>query len=539
MTAQEERKLDELRRECQDEEGHVDEDMAFRLWLRWKALTDLYFLGAEILGWRNSVSKNRKRRRVDAKLHGWLCALLQQDKDSLILIPRLHLKSTWVKLRIVQLILRDPNVRILLMSVTGRLVQSHLRDIKEWLASPVILELFPELPHPGENYSGWEKSTASELIVKRFLERGNMPSGPQILAVGMGARIVGFHADYAFLDDIIDDSTVTTAEQMMKSRTFWALLQPILETDAVVVITGTRYHPNDLYYTIIREKHFDSKRVFVRTCRERDKDGNPQPIYASWYSHEDLIRLERRMGAYLFNCQMNNDPSPMSDRVFPSPQPVYQVLPAQKAAKPYRYFLTVDPAPTTTEYSDYTGLAVGALNEANFLFVERGIKAKLSPEALCHRIIHLHTIFRFEKIGIELGLQEALKPLLRRVIADWEAANHRSLGLSIDGNVIGIKISKEQKARRITATFGAAIREGKAQVRFDQGDLITQMDTYFGRGDEEDDIIDACSLLYQLIPTYSASYEQPRHLRKGRTIMDFKRKRSVGWWKQFTSGRVA
>jgi hypothetical protein len=530
VTQTEQTKLEEFRRESTDEAGRVDEEAAFRLWLRWKAITDLYFLGYEILGWRHATSRSGKRRRVDPKLHRWLASLMQREEDCLILVPRLHLKSTWMKLRIVQLILANPNVRILLVSVTARLVMFHLRDIKSILANPIIREIFPELPDPGPDYCNYEKSTLSELIVRRFPQEGEREvTDPQVLAVGMGARITGFHCDYAFLDDIIDDSTTTTPEQMMKSRTFWAYLQPILETDAQVIITGTRYHPNDLYQTIISEGHFRKNRIFIRRCREAGK-----PIYGSWYSNEDLDRLEKRMGSSLFNAQMNNDPSPLSERVFPPPQPVYDHLPKDS----YRYFLAIDPAPTVQNYSDPTGFAIGALNKANGLFIERGFALKLKPEALCQKIVDLHAVWRFEKIGIELGLQEALKPLLARVIIDWESGHHHSLGLVIDANVVGIKVSKENKARRISSTYGALVREGKCLVRMDQLELLRQMDDYTGRGEEVDDIVDACSHLFSIMPTFAAHWRQPAFLRRGWTIQDFRRKPQSSWWGQFVSGRT-
>ena len=124
-------------------EGEESKKIAFRLFLRHKALTDLFFLGYEILGWKNA--KLGKRQRIDPIFHKWLATKIQQAGDKLILVPRLHLKTTWVKLRIIQMLLDNPNIRIGLFSVTTTLVEDELADIKRMFIHPAIMELFPDL----------------------------------------------------------------------------------------------------------------------------------------------------------------------------------------------------------------------------------------------------------------------------------------------------------------------------------------------------------------------------------------------------------
>ena len=66
-----------------------DPKVAFDYWLRWKILTDLFFFGNEVMGWRYACSKrnypeeNRRRYRVDPDLHRWLAAILQQEENML------------------------------------------------------------------------------------------------------------------------------------------------------------------------------------------------------------------------------------------------------------------------------------------------------------------------------------------------------------------------------------------------------------------------------------------------------------------------
>ena len=98
-----------------------NEDAAGKAWMRWKCLTDLYFLGSVIFGLEKAVGSNN-RHRLDPALHRQLANLLQSDEDQLIIFPRLHMKTTWLKFAIVQLILQNPMRRIGLWSRTATLV---------------------------------------------------------------------------------------------------------------------------------------------------------------------------------------------------------------------------------------------------------------------------------------------------------------------------------------------------------------------------------------------------------------------------------
>ena len=276
-----------------------DKEKAQALYLRWKCLTDLYFLGTQVFGWERSTDKSGKRKRVDPKFHRWLAGLLEREEDKLILLPRGHLKSTWVKARIVQRILQCPNIRIGLFSVSARLVEQQLADIKMLICTPLLMRLFPDLiPNPGKDYRNWEKSTANMLTVRRDPGLGKVPQEPQVLALGSLAKITGMHIDEVYADDIIDPSTVTTVEQMRKSEDWWAFMQSILEIGGITTLIGTFYHYADLYNKIIRDMQFHKKNIFVRAAIE-----NGKILYSSWFRHKDFERIKKRQGNYIFNCQ--------------------------------------------------------------------------------------------------------------------------------------------------------------------------------------------------------------------------------------------
>ena len=488
----------------------------FDLWMRWKILTDLYFFGSEVMGWKESHSGRRKR--LDPKLHRWLARILEKGKSCLILIPRLHLKSTWVKLRIIQRILQNPNIRIILASSTSTLGRDQMKDIVRMIQNPVIMRLFPTIvPSAGKRYANWEKCTEDELTIRRDPSLGHVPQEPQLRIVGTDSNITGIHADEAYPDDIVTDKTVTTVEQMQKTITWWAYFQSIMELDAPIIMTGTFYHDADLYHKIWRERHFGDD-VYIRRAIE-----NGKPIYSSWFSLKDLEKLKKRQGSYIFNRQYMLDPNPAEERMFPQPYPVYQSLPPGK----YRRFIAVDPAATTKAWSDESGIAIGYVNETNHLYIEEAMGVKLDGGKLVDLIIQKFISHQAEGVGIELGLQEHLIPLMQMKIAEWETRTGKPLGM----NVVKVPLSrKKSKADRINLSLGAAMREGKVHLNDRCKDLMLEMEFFTGRDGDKDNLVDAASMLFMVCPAFSQHYWLEPQFRRSEWTLDSVFKKPASTW---------
>ena len=61
-------------------------EKAMLLWTRWKCLTDLYFLGAEVLGMKEARRKRPGGKwfyLLDDKFHGWMCNALSSNGDKI------------------------------------------------------------------------------------------------------------------------------------------------------------------------------------------------------------------------------------------------------------------------------------------------------------------------------------------------------------------------------------------------------------------------------------------------------------------------
>lgn len=500
-----------------------DREMAADVFVKWKCTTDLYFLATDILGL--SQAKEGKRSRFDPRWHKWLAGRLNKNEDSLILVPRGHMKSTMLKIKVIQLILQNPMIRIGLFSRTAGLVEEQLADIKRMLATPLLRRYFPEIiPEPGPKYSGWHKSTQNQLTTRRNPDFGRIPQEEQIEAWGMGATITGRHYDVLVLDDIINEQSISTPEQMQKVRDYYSYLQAIKEPDGFELIVGTRYHYSDIYGVIIKENWFKN-RVWTRRAIEDGK-----PIY-KFFTLAMLNRIKKRVGPYVWSCQYENNPIPKELQIFPPPYPEFEMLPTGS----YDYYMTIDPAFTAKRDSDYTAIVVCALNKESKLYVVEAKPFRLPGDQIAEIIVKMVAKYKPRKIGLESGFHESLQYIIELKRSEYERKYQETLPMAIIPLVQPRNISKEA---RIDRTLGSFLRDGRILIHRDATELKVQME-HFPRGDH-DDLPDALSMQFQVIERFKGTYwdAQVKPKTHGSTFFDLfgePGEDRVGWEEQFIS----
>lgn len=475
---------EDLRASFKDNSDDENRRAAFSLWLRWKCLTDLFFLNAEVLGLREAKDKKTGRRILDEKLHRPMCEFLQNDEDMLMLYPRAHMKSWFLKTAIVQAVLRNPNGRYALWTKTTSLARKELKAIKAILMNPLLMETFPDIIPPVKQ---WVKNTVDVLEMRRPLQ-DYKPQEGQVEVWGVDSVVVGHHYDIHYYDDVLDERTITTSEQMEKLETWWQHVQAIKELHAPEKMIGTRYHYHDLYGRVIEEGFFD--RVITRKAIE-----NGKPIY-SRFTLKDLDKLKKRMGDYVFSMQYMNDPVAMQDRIFVPPYPIYKQLPAK-----VEYYLTVDPA-TGKKYSNKTGICVAAIEprKQDVCYFVEAYRINEPPDVVAGEIVKKIVQYNPQKVGIEYGLQEGLKPLIEYKLQKSQAVT-RPVFVSIPTNIKNM--SKPQKISRM---LGAMVRENRVLFRDHMRELFHQMDFLNPNTDSnEDDIVDAANMMMMVVPAFEAS----------------------------------
>ncbi len=331
------------------------------------------------------VRPNIQWGNIHRELNTWAERENRKTKQ-LILLPREHLKSTWVAIRAAWRLTRDPTVRILLISSTSNLATKQLKFIKDILTSDTYRLYWPEMIHKDE--ARREKWTEREISVDHPLRKKEGIRDPSIFTAGLTSNIVGLHCDIAILDDVVVQSNAYTEEGREKVREQYGYLSSVESTASEEWVVGTRYHPKDLYSDLIgmRLEEYDevgnvisrSKELYEVFERQVESVGDgtgeflwprQQAPNGRWYGFSQEVLGEKKsqyINKIHFRAQYYNDPhdidtSPIRRDLFQYYDRNFLVF------KNGRWFFkgnllnvvaAVDFAYSTVKKSDYTAIVV-------------------------------------------------------------------------------------------------------------------------------------------------------------------------------------
>lgn len=242
--------------------------------------------------------------------HKEIMAFQYQRKKSMTLAPRDSGKSTVLNYcKIIFTILRNPNIRIALVSNTQTQAKAFLKEIKNHLeGNEKLIEIFG--PQKG---SKWAED---EIIVKG---RTAKHKDSTVTCIGVGSALIGKHFDMIVMDDAVTEESSRTELQRERQRTwYYQSLYPTLENspDSEVHVIGTRYHYLDLYGHFMGDTENEGAGEFkddylrVKALQE-DEEGNLISFLPRKFTVEQLLEKKRNMGTIIFNAQMQNDTQAM------------------------------------------------------------------------------------------------------------------------------------------------------------------------------------------------------------------------------------
>ena len=194
------------------------------------------------------VAPHRLLGGIHKDLIGWWT---RQDARThqLCLLPRGHQKSILIAYRVAWEITRDPSTTILYISSTANLAEKQLKAIQDILESPIYRRFWPEMINQTEGKR--ERWTTSEISVDHPKRKLEGVRDPTVFTAGLTSTITGMHCDIAVMDDVVVKENAYTEEGRNKVREAYSLLSSIENPDAREWIVGTRYHPKDLYQSLI------------------------------------------------------------------------------------------------------------------------------------------------------------------------------------------------------------------------------------------------------------------------------------------------
>ncbi len=375
----------------------------------------------------------------------WLferCREVQETPDNrLDLWAREHYKSTIITIGLtIQNVLQNPDITVGIFSHTRPIAKAFLRQIKrEWETNILLQTYFPFIAPPEKSEARTRTwSEDSGLIVRR----GGNPKEATIEAWGLvDGQPTGKHFSLLIYDDVVTLESVTTAEQIRKTTDAWRLSLNLGARGGNLRMIGTRYHASDTYH-LIMEQGSVIPRIHPATA---DGQAQSKPVFLS----EEVLRKKRRdMGAYVFACQMLQNP--LADNAMGFQKSWFQTLPGGTEMKPgfsadmNRYIL-VDPASSKKEGSDFTSMWVIGLNHDGFYYVLDGIHDRLALHERAQALFTLHRKHRPLAVGYE---QYGIQADIEHIKYCMEQENYRFSIIALGG-----AMAKTDRIRRLVPIF--------------------------------------------------------------------------------------
>jgi predicted phage terminase large subunit-like protein len=236
-----------------------------------------------------------------------------QHPDNLQLVFRGAGKSTCCTIvKAVHLLLKNPNLRILLASKTSQNAEGFLREIKNHFESNMLLaELFGAY-YDSRRVNKWDNR---EIEV---LPRTIPNKEASITCVGADGTIVSKHYDVIISDDLVDEENSRTQHQRNKLRTwYYQTLDPTLEPPDPSVQhrgehhrQGTRYHFGDLYGHLMDNELKGHTQVIPAL------DGSGRSPWPKRFPPDWFAAKRKKSGIIIFNAQYQCDTEAMKGEIF-------------------------------------------------------------------------------------------------------------------------------------------------------------------------------------------------------------------------------
>lgn len=373
-------------------------------------------------------------------VHQELCQWMTRTDSSshqLILLPRDHGKSRYVAFWVAWHITNHPDTRVLYISSTSNLAEKQLHFIKQILTSSIYRKYWPEMIN--EREGDREKWTNSEISVDHPKRKVEAIRDPTVFTAGLTTSITGMHCDVAILDDVVVYENAYTEDGRRRVESQYSLLTSIQGTGSIQKVVGTRYHPKDLYGTMVEMEYdeYDDDgnitgstpvyEIFERQVEDRG-DGTGEFIWprqqrtdGKWFGF-DRNELAKKRATYpdktQFRAQYYNDPNdPENQRInrdkfqyFEPKRLTYQDGNWYYQDRKLNIFAAVDFAYTVSKRSDFTAIVViGVDREWNtyVLDIERFKTEKISE--MFKHILELHGKYGFKKLAAEItGAQKTI-----------------------------------------------------------------------------------------------------------------------------------
>lgn len=379
-----------------------------------KAKEDLFFLAKYVLG----ADRIKSGRSKFDWHHEALCKDLMKmeatrtqgmKRGYVVQWPRGTMKSTITTVAFpIWLLLRDPNLRILIDCENATKAERFMRVIKAHFESPLFHELFGELYDPKKDWNN------ERLCLKRSAVGTKEPS---IDVGGAEKDKTGNHYDVIIPDDVSGETNSRTLDQIQKVIGHVGQYLALLDSDGFMVFAMTCWAFGDLAEWVIQENEAARRDIrplpFIINrlpAYKEDKAGvfTDELEFPLLHSRATLLHALNILKPYQFSCQYLLKPQSPNSAAFRREWIKWigepggcDDIPFGQAPEGSNVYITVDPALTQKDDSDYTAIVVAALKSDFSIYVLEVQRGHWTRMEIFDRLVALNDLYRPQMIGME------------------------------------------------------------------------------------------------------------------------------------------
>lgn len=352
-----------------------------------------------------------KGKQPLSNFHRDLCRFIEEEKrmKKLCLLPRGHLKSTLITIGYsTQQIIKNPNIRILILNATWQVAVDFLTEIKRNLTqSENLLRLYGDVT---QNNTEWSQDRITLARTDTNIK------GPTVWATGIDSNLTGTHPDIIIMDDVVSRENTQTIEQIDKVKLRYRDALDLLEPGGQLIIIGTRWTYNDFYSWII-EKQSENKNFLTMIKRSYIgdlKQGNDfAALWPEKFTREELLERLQEKGPYEFHAQYNNDPVSEENADFKREWFQYYDPEEYRGAR-MNTVMTIDPAISEKKSADYTAIGVFAADQFQNHFIKDLYRGHWKVDKIVEAIFYVYSLHHPQAIVLEtIAYQKALAYILQ------------------------------------------------------------------------------------------------------------------------------
>jgi len=257
----------------------------------------------------------------------------------------------------IHLLLKNPDLRILIASKTTSNAEAFLKEIKgHFEYNERLAEVFG-LYYDPRRVAKWDNKEIEVLPRKTHTKEAS------ITCVGVEGTIVSKHYDVIIADDLVDEDNSRTRHMRDKTKTwYYQTLDPTLEPPDDTVEhrgeyhrLGTRYHYDDLYGHLIANELSEHHHI-IPSLSPEGRSPWPEKYPPEWFDEK-----RKKSGLIIFNAQYQCDTEAMKGEVFRYDD--CQLIEPSNIPGGLRIFMGIDLAISQQQSADHFSIVVIGMDE--------------------------------------------------------------------------------------------------------------------------------------------------------------------------------